>query len=172
MTTKYPDQPHWEFDTALLDVDEWGTWLYMSAGTRAARPGREMHTRVDSVTLVPTDAPVVPTFHATWDAPQHRLRYAMYADMTTPAHWESDDVVTMVDLDLDVVLTVDGDVRLLDEDEFEDHRLRFGYPDELVATARRSADDVLAAVRARAEPYGEVGWARLREAQRVFHRYR
>ena len=45
----------------------------------------------------------------------------------------------MVDLDLDVVLTRDGDLLLDDEDEFDQHRVTLGYPDDLVAagTAHR-----------------------------------
>ena len=40
-----------------------------------------------------------------------------------------------------------------DEDEFAEHTVSLGYPDDVVAAARRSADAVLAAVRAGAAPY-------------------
>jgi protein associated with RNAse G/E len=43
-----------------------------------------------------------------------------------------------VELDLDVIVTEAG-VRLLDEDEFEDHRVRLAYPEQLVSAARQAA---------------------------------
>ncbi len=61
----------------------------------------------------------------------------VYCDITTPARWESDDTVHLIDLDLDVVRRrATGLVELLDEDEFAEHRARFGYPDDVVAEAR------------------------------------
>jgi protein associated with RNAse G/E len=48
----------------------------------------------------------------------------------------------MVDLDLDVVRGRTGRVWVDDEDEFADHRVRFGYPDDLVRLAAASCDDV------------------------------
>jgi len=48
-------------------------------------------------------------------------------------------------------------VRLLDEDEFEEHQVLYGYPVEEIALARATADELLAMVSARQEPFGEVG---------------
>jgi protein associated with RNAse G/E len=78
--------------------------------------------------------------------------------MTTVPEWTG-RTVTMADLDLDVVLRRDGSLVLDDEDEFEDHRVELDYPDHLVRLARRTADEVLAAVRDGAEPFGAVGAA-------------
>ena len=44
---------------------------------------------------------------------------------------------TCVDLDLDVIQRFDGGVFVDDEDEFAEHRTRYGYPAELVAEAER-----------------------------------
>jgi hypothetical protein len=45
-----------------------------------------------------------------------------------------------------------------DEDEFADHRFRFGYPADVVRLAASSCDEVHAAVRAGLPPYdGKVG---------------
>jgi protein associated with RNAse G/E len=40
-----------------------------------------------------------------------------------------------------------------DEDEFDEHRIAFGYPPEVVELARRSCDEVLSAVTSRVPPY-------------------
>ena len=69
--------------------------------------------------------------------------------------------VHVVDLDLDVVLLHDGTVELLDEDEFAEHQVRYGYPAEVVAQALATADELLARVAAGDEPFGTVGPTRL-----------
>ena len=53
----------------------------------------------------------------------------VYVDITTPPVWDG-TVLRAVDLDLDVVRGNTGRVWVDDEDEFADHRVRFGYPDE------------------------------------------
>ena len=60
----------------------------------------------------------------------------------------------MVDLDLDVRRRRSGEVELLDEDEFAAHRVRFGYPVEVVAAAEAAAQWLIASVRDRIEPFG------------------
>ena len=75
--------------------------------------------------------------------------------------WE----VTMVDLDLDVVLTRDGHLYVDDEDEFAEHRVQLGYPAEVVALAERWRDLVLAAVAGGDEPFATVGHAWLGRAE-------
>jgi protein associated with RNAse G/E len=76
--------------------------------------------------------------------------------------WE----VTMVDLDLDVVLTRDGHLFVDDEDEFAEHQVALGYPPEIVTLAELWRDRVLAAVAAGDEPFGSVGHDWLRRAAR------
>jgi uncharacterized protein len=65
----------------------------------------------------------------------------VYLDVVTPPVW-SEAGASMVDLDLDVVLS-DGDVRVVDEDEFERNRVEYSYPPELVAAAREAAAEIV-----------------------------
>jgi protein associated with RNAse G/E len=58
-----------------------------------------------------------------------------------------------VDLDLDVVKGRTGRVWVDDEDEFADHRIRYGYPDDLVRLAVASCEAVRLAVESAAAPY-------------------
>ena len=71
--------------------------------------------------------------------------------------WLDGPHVTMVDLDLDVVLTRGGDLLLDDEDEFDEHRVTLGYPADVVAQARRTADELMTAAATGHEPFGEAG---------------
>ena len=48
---------------------------------------------------------------------------------------------------------VAGEVFVDDEDEFAEHRVAFGYPDDVVAAAQGTCDELVAAVRAGLPPY-------------------
>jgi hypothetical protein len=48
-------------------------------------------------------------------------------------------------------------VELLDEDEFAEHQVRYGYPAEVIRRARSTAAELITRVRARDEPFGAVG---------------
>ncbi|MGN0064764.1 MAG: DUF402 domain-containing protein [Nocardioides sp.] len=144
--TKWDGRPHWEFDGTVLGSDEHGTWVGFPRGTHQARPGFAFDTEVDSVSLVAPGTWAAPTFHAPG------IWCDVYVDMTSPVQWDG-TTVQAVDLDLDVIRMSDGEVRLDDEDEFATHQVALGYPDDVVAGARVSAEAVLAAVRAGAAPY-------------------
>lgn len=137
---KWGDRPHWEYDALHLGEDEHGTWLGLPTGTRVARPGREFDTSEQQVVLVP-DAPFVATFYA----PGGNAPCDLYVDVSTTPVLE-DGIVTAVDLDLDVVRGWTGRVWVDDEDEFADHRVRFGYPDEVVELAVATCEEVRRAV--------------------------
>ena len=75
-------------------------------------------------------------WHEDWTPGNH------YVNIATPASWK-DDVVTCCDLDLDLSMRAGGrDVRVEDEDEFEEHRIKWSYPPELVDLCRRMVVEV------------------------------
>lgn len=162
-TTKWGDRPHWRFDGLWLGEDEYGAWLGFPAGTHHARPGFAFDSEVDSVTLVPRGAWHLATFQ------RPGIWCDLYIDVSTPAEWDG-DVLRSIDLDLDVIRMSavpprpsplapqnlsagPGELFVDDEDEFADHQVAFGYPAEVIAAARRSCDEVFAAVRTGAAPY-------------------
>jgi predicted RNA-binding protein associated with RNAse of E/G family len=144
--TKWVDRPHWRIPGFWLGRDAHGDWLGFPTGTFMSRPGAEVTTSNDQVGLVPADGGWLATFHGpggvVWT----------YVDMTTVPHWDG-ATVRAVDLDLDVVERLDHTVFVDDEDEFEEHRLEYGYPDDVVSLATSTRDDVLAAVRERRTPF-------------------
>jgi protein associated with RNAse G/E len=165
--TKWGERPHWEFGAELLGRDEHGHWLGLPHGSVVARPGATITTGEDQVVLVPDDA-WVSTFYAAggtgpWD---------VYVDVSTvPTHETSVGlhVVRAVDLDLDVLRGRTGRVWVDDEDEFAEHRSRYGYPDEVVETALASCMRVHEALRLGVAPFDAAtaaSWlARLRGAR-------
>ena len=148
---KWGDRPHWEFDALVLGSDQHGVWLGAPAGTTVARPGTSYVAQAAFVSLVPPDQAYVATFYAPHpNGPGDPVE--LYVDITTVPAW-ADGRVTTVDLDLDVVRGRSGRVWVDDEDEFADHRVRYGYPADVVALATGSCDRVHAAVRAGAGPF-------------------
>jgi uncharacterized protein len=81
----------------------------------------------------------------------------LYVDIAAPATWETPDLVTIVDLDLDVVRWTDGRVELVDEDEFLEHQTSLGYPAWMIDRARAAAARAVLAAENRDEPFGSAG---------------
>lgn len=152
---KYDGSPHWRFEGVVyLGADAYGDWVGGRPGDRASRPGREFTTTAHYVTLLPRDA----WFAATFNDAGANQRSQVYIDVTSVPEWEGARV-SFVDLDLDVVRRFTGEMLIDDEDEFADHRVRLAYPPEVVASARRTADALLADLLAGREPYATVGFS-------------
>jgi len=149
-------QPHWEATLTLLGEDEHGVWLGGRAGVTYSKPGESFDTTGASTVLVPRERPWVATFYGGADF-GHVHDCRVYVDMTTHAVWSQDGaVVTMVDLDLDVIQHNDGSVHVDDEDEFGIHQVELAYPPEIIAMAERSRDEVLHAIRHGSAPFDEL----------------
>ena len=82
--------------------------------------------------------------------------FEIYVDIATPPRWDGDRV-TMIDLDLDVVRHRDGRTLVLDEDEFDEHRVSLGYPPDLVDRARTTTAAVFLDVERRIPPFDATG---------------
>jgi uncharacterized protein len=150
--TKWGDVPHWSFDMNRLGDDEHGTWLWMPAGTSMRRgTDAPIQSKNLAVKVITPDQ----WWTAIFNDGEHR-KYELYVDVATPAEWHG-DTVRLVDLDLDVARRRDGGVEVHDEDEFEEHRVLYGYPDHIVDKARTETARLAAAVERRDEPFGEVG---------------
>ncbi|MEV7007777.1 DUF402 domain-containing protein [Streptosporangium sp. NPDC051022] len=145
---KYDGSLHWNHPALLLGEDEHGVWTGCPAGTVGSRGSEPPVTwELPFVLLFPRES----WWTATFNPAPHRLE--IYCDISTVPSW-SDGEVTMVDLDLDVIrLREDGRVLLDDEDEFEEHRVRYAYPPDVVANARASAATLLEAVAAATAPF-------------------
>ena len=77
----------------------------------------------------------------------------IYVDITTVPTRPAPDRYEAVDVDLDVVRLVDGTVMVLDEDEFDEHRVALDYPDWLVDQARATTAAVAVAIELGTAPF-------------------
>jgi uncharacterized protein len=117
---KWPRRPHRSFRGALLGRDLHGRWIGIAAGTEV-RQG-------DDILYLTQSAGLICVPEAAWYVIHYPLDHDLdlYVDVVTPPQW-SGQSVSMVDFDLDVVST-DGDVRVVDEDEFERNRATYAEP--------------------------------------------
>jgi protein associated with RNAse G/E len=139
---KYDGSLHWNLRMRRLGQDEHGTWLGLPAnGVMRKGHNPEVPLPEAHVILFPRDAWWTAVFN---DAPRTT---EIYCDITTPPRWVSPTEVTMVDLDLDVLRKRGADLPLLvDEDEFAEHQVRYGYPADVIRSAEQSAQWLMTAV--------------------------
>ena len=73
-------------------------------------------------------------------------------NISTPPVVEPDRIVS-VDTDLDVIGWLDGSVEVVDQDEFKDHQVRYGYPPEVIESTERAAIEAFARASSRTPPF-------------------
>ena len=146
-----------------MGTDAYGAWLGFPAGTVFRRPGGEFVAPVDQVTCVPwiVDSRRRVAHLATFHAAGGPVR--VYVDITGVPVWVPPEStrggagsqwrLRAVDLDLDVIADHAGVVVIDDEDEFDLHRMEFGYPESVVAGCRVEATSVRSALEACVAPY-------------------
>jgi uncharacterized protein len=146
---KFDGSLHWHQTMRYLGQDEHGVWLGAAAGMIARRGGEPaMVVRQPHVMLFPPGVWWTAAFNGEPAATE------IYCDIATPSRWPDPDEVTMVDLDLDVIRRrADRRIMLLDEDEFAEHQLRYGYPADVIRQAQDAAAWLQDAMAAGAEPF-------------------
>src|SRR3989440_10300006 len=82
-----------------------------------------------------------------------RLR-CFYCNVNTPPRLEA-DVLSFVDLDVDVLVRPDFSYTVLDEDEFEAHAATYEYPSEYRARVREALEEILRLVEGRRFPFSD-----------------
>lgn len=149
---KNPDILHWGFEAQWLGEDEWGDWIGAPTGTRrwkgetTVRPSREPGVLC---------APRGEWWHLHYNgAGSHN--YVLFIDIVTPPVWVSPNRYEMIDLDLDVGITVDNEIVIEDEDEFELHQVRYAYSDEMIERARSETLRIVGSLENQEEPFFDV----------------
>ena len=154
--TKWGGHPHWEFDTTLLGEDRIGVWLAVPAGTPMSRPGLDVVTDYPAVVVVPNGEPWVAMLMSRAGTADDPNPPVVYVDVTTVPSYDG-ATVRAVDLDLDVLRLLDGTVVVDDEDEFEEHRVSYGYPKDVIELAMASCAGLVEDLSARSGAFGSAG---------------
>lgn len=147
---KWDGGTHWEHECVYLGSDEWGDWFGQIVGWRSRRPGRDFAVEADNVTLLPPRGDYAATFN---DPPGS---YRVYIDIAWDLHWQDGEPVG-IDMDLDVVDTRDGrGIWIDDRDEWDEHRVAYGYPLDLVERLETLAIELESEVTQARAPFDEA----------------
>ena len=137
-STKYDGSLHYRYPLTVVQEDVDLFILYGCPGTVCDSYRGQLTAKYHSLELYWSARfyNLTVMWHADWRPRMH------YVNIATPAAWD-DGTLRFIDLDLDVIWHADsGEVILDDEDEFELHQVRFGYPSDLIAQVRQGADEV------------------------------
>lgn len=162
LSTKFDGSLHNDYVAQLLDapVGEVNSSadaplrLYVPGGTSIQSYRGELTVRVPFTALFwPGLECWWNVYHNHWTLPRSDQRWTpeTYANVSLPASFDG-ETVRWVDLDLDVVVRA-GVTELLDEDEFEEHRERWGYPERVARGALEAASQLMDLARSGAAPF-------------------
>jgi uncharacterized protein len=66
------------------------------------------------------------------------------------------NVLSYIDLDIDILVAPDLSFRILDEDEFKDNAARYNYPVEIKERAQSAVAELVALINSRAFPFSDL----------------
>ena len=76
-----------------------------------------------------------------------------YCNVNVPPTFAG-EILSYVDLDLDILVAPDFSYQVLDEEDFQSNAQTYRYPDEVQQNARRAVEELVEMIRARAFPFG------------------
>ncbi|MFJ4166547.1 hypothetical protein ACIPY5_13420 [Microbacterium sp. NPDC089698] len=167
---KWDGSPHWRHECVYLGADEWGDWVGQPGGWGSARPGRTFTAHGPNVTLVAPSGDYALTVNRdhpegmriyidlAWDLRAAKPADEPAADVARLPQSEGVPVLfTGIDMDLDVV-RIEGErgTWIDDEDEWDEHRVQYGYPAEVQRHLEALAADLEQRVRAQLPPFDDA----------------
>lgn len=81
------------------------------------------------------------------------VRY--YCNMASPPY-QYGNIITYIDYDLDVLLSVNGRLQVVDRDEFEQHTLKYKYPAEVIEYVEQARAEILEMAAQRQWPFHDA----------------
>ncbi|MDQ2976793.1 MAG: DUF402 domain-containing protein [Acidobacteriota bacterium] len=76
-----------------------------------------------------------------------------YCNVNVPPTFAG-EILSYVDLDLDILVAPDFSYQVLDEEDFESNAQIYRYPEEIQQNARRAVEELVEMIQARAFPFG------------------
>lgn len=156
---KFDGGVHWSHQTFFLGEDQYGKWFAQTTGAHSFRPGLEYVTETDTVMLVSPDGDFVAKFFP----PGREDGMLLYVDIAHDVTWHPElGKVTGIDMDLDVLHATDErGIWIEDIEEFQAHKERYSYPEDLINHSWMLATEILEKVINEEGPYDTVtapGW--------------
>ncbi len=147
-STKYDGSLHYEYGATLVATEDGLVRCTVSAGEPWVGYRGEGEIQGTFTALFFLDR-WFNVFHN--HAPAGRRGILSYANVATPASFDG-EVVRWTDLDIDIVVSEQLGIQVDDEDEFEEHQHRFGYPADLVERVLATQAELLSLAEAAGYP--------------------
>lgn len=145
-SVKYDGSPHRYWQSTVVRLEERSVLLETAPGELMRGPKGGWRTQ-GGRTLLWWDR-----WYNVYEAPNGMYGLIYYIHIATPPSVSGSRLV-YTDLDLDVIVGLDGSVRLEDRDEFDVGILRYGYPDHVTRRALETADEVQRLLAATKRPW-------------------
>lgn len=142
---KYDGTPHWTHRAFYVGHDPRAHWIGAVKDEIVRKPGRELPWANHWVVAIPRNE----WFTMNVNLPGPSVPTQVYCDMTSVPTWHQVDggvEARAIDLDLDVMVLKNGNLIIDDEDEFEEHQVSYGYPQDVIDAARASCNAVHASL--------------------------
>jgi protein associated with RNAse G/E len=79
-----------------------------------------------------------------------------YCNVNIPPQFDG-EVLSYIDLDIDILVNADFSYQILDQDEFEQNAAAYGYSDDVLEQARRAVAELKSLIETRSFPFCEPG---------------
>ena len=146
--TKYDGEAHWIQRLQVLSDDGLLLRAHASAGAPIFTSRGEFRSRYESFVHFWRDR----WYNVFRLAEPGEETALWYCNVTTPPELDGGEI-RYIDLDLDVTVRAGGTIELLDADEFEEHRLKYGYPEDVVEHAQAAVGELSALARRNQFPF-------------------
>ncbi len=77
-----------------------------------------------------------------------------YCNLASPSLYDG-EAIKNIDYDLDVKVFPDGKIDILDEDEYDEHRLKMNYGEEIESIVEKAMEDLLQIIHEKKEPFND-----------------
>jgi hypothetical protein len=134
---KFDGSPHYRYPVNVVERSDDRLVTYLQQDTAIESYRGSWKTKRHILGFFWLDRPFV--LHVIWENEWEPKM--LYVDIVTQTCWD-DAMVQYVDMDLDVICSTDCTVKIDDEDEFEEHRVLWKYPPELVQRCHDATSEV------------------------------
>lgn len=147
-STKLDGSPHFAWVCRAVTASLDAILLHQPSGTRITTYRGEWTPDFESLIYFWRDR----WFNVVESWNRDGLLRGFYCNIITPVHVIENEL-RWNDLDLDLWVNADGAYRVLDEDEWSENIVRFGYTAEIVSHALHALDELIDSVKRRAFPF-------------------
>ena len=141
-STKYDGSLHYRYPVEVISQSENHLAVYRGPEVRLESYRGVFNSGFQALSIYFANAyyNVTVAWQPDWEPRMH------YVNIATPASWNAERI-QWTDMDLDLIIRAEnGEIIIDDEDEFDEHIVKFTYPKPLIDTCRNELEKIHAAM--------------------------